>query len=301
MEYTEEQDLLGFRGAGREGSRTPSAGTQSLATPVCPSILLYLFPERFVPYREDFDVDAPDLRLPVSRIPVSSSWLAVESLTVALWYLRRQGIISLQPYIRGRSHYVLRSIRQLVRNTLQPEIDHSIRSFDAPPPRVLITCRAGAGGAGTGIDGLERELWATTYAMHRQGDLRVIMRRWFAGALDRVSGFEMPSARFFLRMPWSIRDADHRVLWTIENAAIAHGYLHRLPPDTDRGIHWHDQYAFPGAFGRMVAVNPAPVEQLIDNVIAFEEEWNAFRNEGSGLYHLLREQCGRELERAGPS
>lgn len=262
---------------------------------VCPSVLLYLFPERFLPY----NLDGPPMPLSTSRIAVTSFWLALECLTGAFWFLQSRRLISLDPYTPTGALAGFRAFSRQAQRSLLPGSRHTRRVFVGPPARILVTWSPGVVGATDGVDGLEHELWTSAYAINRHGDLRIVLRNWFAGALRRLETFQVPHARGHLGHRYSIRDVDHRVLWAIENAAMKRGYLERLPVDAEPGHRWHGKYTFRGAFNRVLAVNEGAIAQLEESLLTFEAAWNVFRTENGQLYELLHDQCGKELKREG--
>ena len=262
-----------------------------------PLFLLYLFPERFVPSPAVSRTE----HLPTSRIAVSSAWLALETLTAACWYLHQQRLIALEPYIRARPLFALRYVG---RRTAQRLLGHSRRGvgrYLIPPGRIRATRLARFSTSAAIPESLERELWEAARASASPIDLRRLLFRWFADAFERLEDFQIPPVQVGWARRISIGDADHRVLWTVENAAIAHGYIERLPVYAEPGVRRHGDHAFPGAFARVLLANPEPLVRLKDSLDAFEAEWAAFRTEGAGLYSVIRAECERVLERLGPS
>ena len=264
------------------------------ATPGTPSVLLYLFPERFIP-PEFGTLYGHPLQ---SRIDVPSFRLAVDLLTVAIWGMREQGIVSLQPYAPTRTLTTFRAALEQVRGSLLPFGDHRLR-VATPAGRIQVTCYPGTNIGVVGAESLEKGLFQVCRAMHGRKDLRLVVRQWLAGELQRLTTFAIPPASGWFPPRHSTRQADHRVLCAVEDAAIAQGYLTRLPVDAQIDQKWHGKSPFWGAFGRLLVTNPDAVQHLSEAVNSFEDRWRRFQADEPQLHSLIREQCGKELEREG--
>jgi hypothetical protein len=242
---------------------------QSATDTVTPSLLAYLFADRFIMRGEI------NIHVPCSGGAVVDEFDLSELVpSIALWTLSNQGFIDMEIYNPPRDPTAFEVVWHRLKKLLPSERrkHHHTGALYVGKPRIRVTRKPGAGGP-TPPPSIERDLLQLTMTESAQ-DVREIIIRWV--------GYGTPTPH-------------HDVIQRAENVAINHGLIVRQPPDGGGGFVKRFEHWLQGAFGATLAPDCGKIQALGSAADQLAGEWGSFSSLHGDMTRLLERECERGI------